>query len=306
MTIAQLRAFLAACDLGSFTAAAKQLHISQASMSELISRLEDEVGLTLFIRGGRRLVPTTAADELLVHARQAVTSCDNGINALNSISSLEGGVCTFGVLRNAGYYDLSDLVERFHSRYPKVKVRLVGLNSSLVAESVANGELEAGLVILPVDEPGLRIRPLFRDEVFYVSANRSPRRGPATVEELTRNKLVLYDAYAGWRDPTRMQLLERARHQGLTVEPDIEVEHVETALRLAATGAANTIVSRSILDSPSFPNNLKSVPFADPLYDTLALIQRESTVLSPAARKIVEIAEHSLVGRATESRANRT
>jgi hypothetical protein len=87
-----------------------------------------------------------------------------------------------------------------------VKVRLVGLNSVAVAESVAYGEIEAGLIVLPVVERGLHVRPLFRDEVFYVSAQRDPSRGPMTIEELAESKLVLYDAFAGWRDPTRRQI----------------------------------------------------------------------------------------------------
>ncbi|PRB43016.1 LysR family transcriptional regulator [Arthrobacter sp. MYb23] len=302
MTLTQLRAFLAAYDLGSFTAAAALLETSQASVSELMSRLEQEIGLSLFTRGGRRLIPTNAAIELRDHARQTVTSFDNGLQALNSISSLEGGVCTFGVLRNAGYYDLSDLVQRFHKRYPKVKVRLVGLNSSLVAESVANGEIEAGLVVLPVAEKGLIVKPLFRDEVLYVSSSRSPRRGAMTIDEFSQSKIVLYDAYAGWNDPTRKQIQERAQLRGLKIDPAIEVEHVETALALAGSGAADTIVCRTIAEGPAFPKNLKTVPFSEPLYDTLALIQRESSYLSPAARRIAELTERTLLAKVAPDR----
>ncbi len=302
MTLAQLKAFLAAYDLGSFTAAAAKLETTQASVSELIARLEQEVGLSLFTRGGRRLIPTNAAVELRDHAQQSVTSFDNGIQALQSIASLEGGVCTFGVLRNAGYYDLSDLVQRFHKRYPKVKVRLVGLNSSLVAESVANGEIEAGLVVLPVLEKGLIVKPLFRDEVLYASASRSPRRGPMTMEEFAQSKIILYDAYAGWNDPTRKQIQERAQLRGLKIDPDIEVEHVETALSLVATGAADTIVCRTIAEGPGFPQNIKTVSFAEPLYDTLALVQRESSFLSPATRRIAELAERTLLAKVTPER----
>lgn len=182
MTLTQLRAFLAAYELGSFTAAAKKLETSQASVSELISRLEHELNHSLFTRGGRRLIPTTAAVELQQHALQSVTSFDNGVEALKSMSSLEGGVCTFGVLRYGAHYDLADLVQRFHRRYPKVKVHLVGLNSVAVAESVASGEIEAGLIVLPVVETGLQVRPLFRDQVYYVSATRDPGRGPMSIE----------------------------------------------------------------------------------------------------------------------------
>jgi DNA-binding transcriptional LysR family regulator len=297
MTLIQLRAFLAAYELGSFTAAAKRLETSQASISEVISRLEHELRHTLFIRGGRKLIPTAAAVELQVHALQSVTSFDNGTEALKSMSSLDGGVCTFGVLRYGAYYDLADLVQRFHRRYPKVKVRLVGLNSVAVAESVAAGAIEAGLIVLPVDETGLQVKPLFRDEVFYVSAKRDPSRGPVTIEEFAESKLVLYDAFAGWRDPTRRQILERARLKGLKIDPAIEVEHVDAALGLVSTGAADSFVPQAIAKGSGFPQNVKAVPFAPPLYDTVALIQREAAYLSPATRKMAQMAERTLLAK---------
>ena len=111
---------------------------------------------------------------------------------------------------------------------------------------------------------------------------------------------MLYDAYAGWSDPTRRQLLERARLEGLTIDPAIEVEHVETALSLVATGAADTIVSRTIAESPSFPPGIDVTPFAEPLYDTIALVQREGAYLSPATRRLAELAERTLLAKVGE------
>lgn len=297
MTLAQLTAFLAALEHGSFTAAARHLDSTQASVSELVARLERELGVRLFVRGGRRLTPTDSALALRAHAEQAVSAIDNGIQTMRALTALEGGTCTFGVLRNAAYYDLSDLVQRFHRRHPHVKVRLVGINSALVAESIAAGEIEAGLLVLPIEETGLRITPLFRDDVLFASTRRSPQAGPVTIGEVAAAKLVLYDAYAGWTDPTRRQLLERARLEGLTIDPAIEVEHVETALSLVATGAAETIVSRTIAESPSFPPGIDVTPFAEPLFDTIALVQREGTSLSPATARLAELAEQILLAK---------
>ena len=92
MTLNQLRAFLAAVSTGSFTAAAAQLQMSQASVSELVRRMEDECGLPLFTRGSRRLVLTTAGTELLPFAEQSVLAADRGRQALRSLRSLGGGV----------------------------------------------------------------------------------------------------------------------------------------------------------------------------------------------------------------------
>ncbi|WP_454813042.1 LysR family transcriptional regulator [Paenarthrobacter nitroguajacolicus] len=305
MTLTQLKAFLASLELGSFTAAAADLETTQASISELVARLERELGLKLFTRGSRRLVPTAAALELQEHAVQAVAAINHGIDAIHALTSLEGGTCTFGVLRNAGYYDLSDLVQQFHRRHPKVKIRLVGLNSALVAESVASGDFEAGLVALPIAETGLKIKPLFRDEMLYASTSRDPADGPVSIEEFAAAKLVLYDAYAGWSDPTRKQLLERARLRGLHIDPAIEVEDVETAISLVATGACDTFVARTIAEGPSFPPGIKVTPMEEPLYDTLALIQREGRYLSPATRKIAQLIEAILLSKAAENEGTR-
>ena len=295
MTITQLRAFLLALELGSFTAAAVELDTTQASVSELVARLERELEVRLFTRGGRRLVPTEAALALREHAQSAVSAIDHGIEAVRAVQSLETGTCTFGVLRNAAYYNLSDLVERFHRLYPGVRVRLVGLNSALVADSIARDEIEAGLVVLPIDEAGLSIEPLFRDEVLYASATRDADAGPATIEEVAAATLVLYDAYAGWSDPTRRQLLDRARLRGLSIEPSMEVEHVETALSIVASGAANTIVSRTIAESESFPPGIHLAPFDEPFVDTIALVQRAGVALSPATQRFAVLAKDTLL-----------
>ncbi len=287
-------------DSGSFTAAAAEIDSTQASVSELVARLERELGLPLFTRGGRRLVPTAAARELRPHALRAVAAIGDGLGAVSALRSLDGGTCTFGVLRNAAYYDLSDLVETFHLRHPNVRVRLVGLNSALVGESVAKGEIEAGLVVLPIDATGLSVTPLFRDEVVYASASRSADGPPVEIEEVAAAKLVLYDAFAGWEDPTRRQLLERARARGLTLDPAIEVEHVETALGLVAAGAADSIVSRTIAESETFPDGIRTFPFAEPLYDTIALVQREGVMISPATQRLAELAQRMLLERVTE------
>ncbi len=300
MTITQLRAFLAALEHGSFTAASAHLDLTQASISELVSRLERELGVALFTRGSRGLVPTQAALELRPHAAQAVSAVRNGIDTISALTSLERGTCTFGVLRNAAYYDLADLVENFHHRHPNVRVRLIGINSALVARSIADGEVEAGLLVLPIDEDGLDVKPLFRDEVLYASTALPHDAPPVTIEQVAEAKLVLYDAFAGWNDPTRRQLRERARWNGVTIEPAIEVEHVETALSLVAAGAADTIVSRTVAESPGFPATIRTAPFAEPMYDTIALVQRQGVLLSPATQRLADIAERMLRERIDE------
>ncbi|MEU5832778.1 LysR family transcriptional regulator [Streptomyces diacarni] len=294
MTLNQLRAFVLAQQLGSFTAAAEQLRMAQPSVSELVRRLEEELGTELFTRGGRRLVLSGPGKELLPYAEQALSAVEHGSRAVRSLGSLGGGTATFGMLRNADYYLLADLVRQFHARYPAVQVRLVGQNSAETAAAVACGELEAGLVVLPVDDEELTVTPLVRDEVRYVSLDSDRTRRPVTIEQLANASLILYDAHFGWKDPTRRQLAERAQLAGLTLRPLIELEHVESALKLVAHGIGDTVASRAVVESRNFPPRLSSAPFAEPLYDTIALVRRRGRPLTPATRELARLAQDML------------
>jgi DNA-binding transcriptional LysR family regulator len=289
-SLVQLRVFATAARAGSFTAAAAELHMAQPSVSEFVRRLEDEYGTRLFVRGGRRLVLTEAGETLLPVAVKVTATADEADRTLRAITSLEGGTASFGLLRNAKYYRLEALLAQFHARYPSVRLRIIGLNSVEVASSVAEGELEAGLVVLPIDSDGLTITPLSRDEVLYTTADPERAAHPPTIEDLASRKLVLYDAHYGWRDPTRRQILERASLAGVHLDPIVEVEQVESALSLVAAGVGDSFVSRAVAESASVPPQLRFVPFAEPLYDTIALVQREGAVLSPATAEIVRLA----------------
>jgi DNA-binding transcriptional LysR family regulator len=294
VTLNQLRAFLEAQRLGSFTAAADELAIAQASVSELVRRLEDELDAQLFVRGSRRLALTSAGQELLPYAQQVISAADGGAHAVRSLGSLGGGTATFGMPRNADYYLLSSLVQIFHKRYPDVRVRLVGQNSAETAAAIQAGEIEAGILILPIDDDDLTVRPLLRDEVFYVSADPSRTAAPVTIEQFAHADLVLYDAHYGWKDPTRRQLAERAQLAGLRVEPMIEIEHVESALKLVADRVGDTIASGAVVDSVAFPRELHTAPFAEPLYDVVALAQHRARPLSNATREFARLAEDTI------------
>ncbi|WP_152346037.1 LysR family transcriptional regulator [Brevibacterium sp. CFH 10365] len=294
MTLSQLRAFLAAWEFGTFTAAAEELEVSQASVSELVVRLETELGVQLFVRGSRRLKPTSAATELRTHAESALGAVEAATHSMRSLNSLESGEATFGVPRNANHYGLSDLVLTFHTRHPGVRIRMVGLNSEEVARMVRDGQIEAGLVVLPIRDTELDVEPLFADRVLYATTRREKNAGPVEIDDIIADDLVLYDAHSGWDDPTRRQLWDRAQGEGVRPQPTIEVEHVESALSLVAAGVGGTLVSASLVRNRRLPKGVRTFEFAEPFEETLALIKREGSGLSLATKTIVELVRETI------------
>lgn len=302
MTLQQLAYFIAAADKGSFSAAANELHMAQPSLSEQIRRLEAELGVQLFTRAGRRLELTEAGRLLRPQAERTLAAASEAAESVREVRTLTGGTASFGTFGNAPYYVLSDLVQDFRSRHPNVRVRLVGLNSSEVADEVREGRLEGGLIVLPIDDRNLDVRPAIRDEIHFLSADERKVAEPMTIERLAETELVLYDARFGWSDPTRRQLLDRAQRAGVKLEPDIEVEYVAAALDIAARGLADTIGTQTMTLGRGFTRRLHSVPFDPPLYDTFAFITRRDAHVSPATRAFMAIADKRLqaLGRRRE------
>jgi DNA-binding transcriptional LysR family regulator len=296
LTLQQLQYFLAAFRHGSFSGAAEELHMAQPSLSEQVRRLEAELGVRLFHRVGRGLTPTEAGNALRPHAERTLDAAEAARESVVAVRELRGGTATFGTWGTARYYPGVDLVAEFRRRHPTVRVRVVGQNSSEVVEAVRAGELEAGMIALPIDDRGLDVQPIMRDEIVYVSTDRERVRNPVTIEALAEAPLILPDASFGSEDPTRRQLAELAQRVGVSIQPEIDVEDVEAAIELAARGLGDTIVARGILLAMGrrVPKRLGWVPFDEPIYDTFAFIARTNAPLSPASREFLSLARERL------------
>lgn len=291
LTLQQLTYFLAAARQGSFSAAAESLHMAQPSLSEQVRRLEAELGVPLFVRAGKGLELTEAGQLLQPHAERTLDEARQAQESVREVRELTGGTVAFGTWSSAHHSLTGGLVQDFRAKYPGVRIRVVGQNSAEVADAVRDGELEAGLIALPVEDAGLDVRVALREELLYISSDPERVREPITIERLAQAPLILSDARWAAMDPTRRQLRERAQAAGLTIEPQIEVEYLTAALDLAVRGLGDTVSSRPTLTSRGYARRLHTAPFEPPIYETYAFITRRNAHLSPATREFMKLAE---------------
>jgi DNA-binding transcriptional LysR family regulator len=303
LSLQQLRCFAETARRGSFTAAAEALEVSQPAVAEQIRALERTLGVDLFHRVARGVRLTTAGSAFAVHADGALASLEDGVQAIEDVAAARAGTLAFGLFALPVAYRVDELVAGFARTYPGVTLRLVGQNSSDSANRVRSGELEAALVALPIDPDRLVVRPLLRDEVVYVSADRERTRSPVTIAELATRPIVFFDVGSGDSDPTRRQLVERAQEEGLVLTPRIEVETLVMALRLVSEGLGDTYLPQAHTSGWHFPPGLSTTSFDPPLFDTLALVTRKGAGLSPAMRLFVAHVEAHLANVAEELRA---
>lgn len=294
LTLHQLRCFLATLEHGSFTAAAGQLGYAQPSLSEQVRLLERQLDTVLFRRVGRGLVPTEAATALQPHAAATLAAAGEAERAVANVRELLTGTVRFGIFRTARFYLGADMVADVLGKHPGVRLELVGQNSAEIVEQLRRGRLEAALVALPlpVEDDNLTVTPVLRDEVVFVSTEPERVKAPVTARQLAGYSLVLPDV--SWRehDTTRVALTAVMQAAGHALRPRVEVEDAETALEIAASGLADSIVTRGILLrlTDRLPSKLEWAPLRPMMYETYAIVHRPHAELSPATRAVVAIA----------------
>lgn len=273
---------------GSFTAAAESLGVSQPAVAEQVRNLERTLGIDLFVRAGRGVRLTMAGAAFADRASAVLQALDDAVEGVDDVRELRRGTLALGLFATPEAYGIDQLASAFARRHPGVELRLLGGNSSVAADRVRSGDLEAALVALPVDDEGLEVEVFARDEVVYVSADPARTREPVTMEQLAQRPLVLYEAESGDRDPLRRQLQERAQETGVVLRARVETQTMVMALRLAADGIGDTYVPRAHVGASYFPPGLSVTTFQPTVYETFAFLARRGSRPSPAMAAFVD------------------
>lgn len=293
MSLHQLRVFLAVYELGSLTAAADELGYAQPSISDQVRALERGLGVSLFRRIGRGVVPTPEAEALRPYAEKTLAAAEEAQQAVTSIRALETGTIRFGMFGGARFYGGAGLVADVLDRYPGVRVELIGQNSQEVQDDLRRGRLEAAVIaVSTLKADGMTLTPIARDELVYVSADPAHLATPVTAHRLSLASLVM--AGTSWQaeDPTRQLLRAMLQETGRNPPSRIEVEDDETAVELAGLGYADTVLSKgaALQLLPRLAPTAGWVSLRPATYETYAVVHRANATLSPAARLMIELA----------------
>jgi DNA-binding transcriptional LysR family regulator len=293
LSLHQLRCFLATYEHGSLTAAADELGYAQPSVSEQVRALEKTLGVPLFRRVGRGVVPTTLAETLRPHAEQTIAAAEEARRAVQSAVSLESGTIRFGMFGAARLYAGAAIVADVLERYPGVRVELIGQHSNEVQEELRRGRLEAALIaVANVESEGMVVTPVARDELVYLSADPARLTAPMTAARLARAALVMPETTWRSTDSIRIVLRRFLHEAGHNPQTRIEVEEIETAVELVARGYADSVIPRGAAEQllPRMADNVGFVSLRPKQYDVMAIVHRAGAALSPAAQLMIELA----------------
>ncbi len=282
MNFSDLQAFVSVARNASFSRAAEQLHLSQPAVSKRIATLESQLNAPLFDRIGRSILLTAAGQALLTHAQQILDSVEDSRRAIANLNNKVSGPITLATSHHIGLHRLPPILRNFSQHYPETQLDLRFMDSEAACQAVAQGEIELGVVTLPLEKSKqLRDIPLWRDPLILVSA---PNHALCQHHEITSTLLIKHDAILPNQGTFTRALIDRQlidREQPLKLI--LETNYLETIKMMVSIGLGWSILPASMIDSSLHSHTLAGTA----IERTLGLIHHPQRTLSNAARHFI-------------------
>jgi DNA-binding transcriptional LysR family regulator len=175
VTLRQLRAFAAVVETGSFSEAAKQMHLSQAALSGLVKELESRVGVRLLDRNTRSVSPSVVGQAFDPMVKRVLTSLDEALGSLTSLKELRRGVVRVAAPEPLSCTLLPELIATYNGNHPDIDVRFEDVPIELVLAGLQNGSTDIGFGPAGVvDDESLEVHVLWADPLWVALAPDDP------------------------------------------------------------------------------------------------------------------------------------
>jgi DNA-binding transcriptional LysR family regulator len=240
MDLRQLEILQAIAETGSFTACGRKLHVSQSAISRQILLLEDELGEPLFLRVGRKVKMTPAAESLVQLGQRVFQDIRDTVGAITDRTRSLGGTLKLSGGMTVCLYVFPPLLKHLKRVHPKLDVRLTVATAGQSVEQIRSGRVDAGLLTLPVEESDLVTVPVLREELLVVTMPTHPlaRRRKIMPADLSGQPFVLFEIGSATRRVIDTFFITEK------VEPTIvmDTENVEIIKAMVKTGMGISIV----------------------------------------------------------------
>ncbi len=268
----------------SFTRAASALFLSQPAVSAHIKALEGELGCKLFTRGPRGVALTQEGRQFLVCVQQALVTIQEGVNELRTSS--QHGRVTIGTVVSASLTTLPPILERFHTRFPRIRVIVRMGQSPQIVEMLLNGLAQVGFVVHCPHHEDLVSHLVLEESVFPVAPPTHRLAGMRHVPpDALRDELVLL---ARWGEGS--EVLDQVLRQvcGERFTPAVEIEPADAAKMIILQGAGLAFLPQSMVKDELQSGSLVPVDIAGlpPLSRRLYMISKVRSEDDPLAVKL--------------------
>ncbi len=287
MTLQELRYLVALADTGHFGQAAEACFVSQSTLSTGVKKLEEFLGVVLFDRSLKRVMPTPIGHEIVESARRVVEEAARIRELASYAKDPMDRTVHLGVIPTLGPYYLPHVLTLVRERHPKLRLLLREEMTPHMLAHLAEGKLDAGLLALPINDPTLETVPLFVEPFLAAvpAGHALARAGSVSLDELAGAGLLLLEEGHCLRD----QALEACHLEGLRNE-EIRATSLETLRQMVAMELGVTLIpALAGATRPMVGDSITLKPIAPPgASRTVGLVWRRRSPLAHTLRRLAE------------------
>jgi DNA-binding transcriptional LysR family regulator len=281
----QLNTFCRVIELGSFSAAAERLNISQPAVSLQVRQLEKRLGVRLIERVGKRSMPTDAGTRLLAHAHTIEQAVGEAWDSVMAQGERALGRVRIGTGATASIYLLPPILGTLHRRFPSLEISVTTQNTGDVLKALEANLVDIGLVTLPAPGRSFAVTPVMDDD-FVAIAPASGENLPKVVtpEILASRKLILYETAGNTR---RLADAWFAR-AGVHPTPVMDLGNVEAIKELVAAGLGVAVLPGTAMRRRGERLPITTHTLSPKLSRKLALVMRRDKMLGRGLREVIK------------------
>ena len=296
MDLFELEAFVTVVREGGFSKAAKALYRTQPAVSQIIRRLEEEVGQPLFDRSSRRGVLTDVGRVLLEHAERLLNFKEQALAAVADVRHMRTGQLVIATNELTCLYMLP-LLDEFRRQFPAVRVSVRRGLASRIPADVRDYGVDLGVVTYQPTDAELASVVVYRDQLAFVvpKGHRFTKRREVGINDLGNEAFIAHHVSS----PYRAKVVDTFRKRRVTLQMPIEMPTIDAIKRFVAAGHGVALLPAIAVESELMRGDLVRVKVPELAFERpVRLIWRKGGTLSHAAAAFLGIAE----GHAAKSR----
>ena len=243
-----MRSLLAVAGEGTLTTAADQIGLSQPALTRRMQQLEEYFECQLFIRSRKGVELTEIGQLVAAEARVLISRYDGLREQVRAHMNLDAGTVRVGGGATAVSFLLPKAIASFQVKHPGIRFHLKEAGSREIATDVASGQLELGVVTMPVQANDLTATVVMTDQVVLVARRDHPLASGRPITDPTRD--LSYQAYVGFEAGSAIRAIIDAalRNRGIQMNVVMELRSIPAILRMVATTGSLAFVSRASLE----------------------------------------------------------
>lgn len=264
LKLKDLQYLVALADTRHFGRAAARCFVSQPTLSAQLRKLEDYLGVKLVERQPRRVALTPAGERVVERARRILEESDGIVSLARRERDPLAGRLNVALIPTIGPYLLPRVAPAIRKALPKLQLMLHEHQTAPLLDRLRSGELDLGILALPVDEEGLQVRTLFAEPFSVALPSQHPlaRRRSISIGDLDGETLLLLEDGHCLRD----QALEVCSRIDVREPQDFRATSLETLRQMVAAGLGITLLPEMAVHSPyGDPRTLTLRPLTRPV-----------------------------------------